>query len=123
MYTTDFIRYLAHKHRRYQAPYRQALRDILEGITDQLAHGQRVQLIGFGTFYTREQPEGTVTNVRTGRLVKVPAHRVAAFRVGELLKRTVRKHPVGRPRKGLASVLLARTNRLLTQPRHRHHSR
>lgn len=118
VHTTDLIRSLAHMHGPSQAHYRRALAELLEGITLHLAHGQRVQLIGFGSFYTREQPAGTVKSLQTGRTLRVPVRRVAAFRVGELLKRAVRQKPVGRPpkAKGIASSVTAAFGSLLKNP-------
>ncbi|MCC6791066.1 MAG: HU family DNA-binding protein, partial [Thermomicrobiales bacterium] len=50
---------------------------------------EQVTLPGFGTFYTGERQAIRVRSVRDGRQVMVPARRVAAFRVGEMLKRAV----------------------------------
>lgn len=91
MQKTEFIKHLARKHRRSQSYYAQALEDITEGITEQLARGKSVQLTGFGTFRITERKEGKVRHVRTGVEVSIPAHRRAYFRVGGLLKRTIRK--------------------------------
>jgi DNA-binding protein HU-beta len=113
MYTTDLIRYLARTHGRSQEHYRQALADIIDGITTQLTDGHRVQLIGFGSFYTREQPAGTVRSVQTGRTLAVPARRVAAFRAGEFVKQAVRQRPVDRPPKGIASSVTSALGSLL----------
>jgi DNA-binding protein HU-beta len=74
---------------------RRVVADVLEAsqaaIRGALGRGQEVQLPGFGTFYTRERPEGTVRRFGAAETVHVPARRVAAFRVGEVLKRAVRK--------------------------------
>jgi DNA-binding protein HU-beta len=80
VFTTDLIRYLARTHGRSEAHYRQAVNDVLNGITEQRAHGHRVQLIGFGSLYTRQQPAGKVRSIRNGESLIVPARRVAAFR-------------------------------------------
>lgn len=113
VYTTDLIRSLARTHGRSQAQYRQTLAEILEGITGHLAHGHQVHLIGFGSFYTREQPTGKVRSFQTGRSMTVPARRVAAFRVGALLKQAVRQKPVGRPPQGIASSVTSALGSLL----------
>jgi nucleoid DNA-binding protein len=42
-------------------------------------------------FYTRQQPAGKVKSIRSGKTISVPARRVAAFRVGALLKKAVLK--------------------------------
>ncbi len=91
LYSTDLMRQLATKHRRSQAHYRAALTEITAAITEQLARGHHLTLVGFGTFYTRMQPAGTVSHIRTRKPITVPAHRVAAFRAGEGLKSAARK--------------------------------
>jgi DNA-binding protein HU-beta len=60
-------------------------------IQQALKNGEDVRLPGFGVFYTRVQPAGTVRSIRTGKTVQVPARRVAAFRVGTHLKKAVLK--------------------------------
>ena len=76
------------------------IRQVLEGsltvMQDTLKSGGEVRFPGFGVFYTRQQPAGTVKSIRTGKTVTVPARRVAAFRVGADLKKAVLK-----PRKKL----------------------
>ncbi len=74
----------------------QVLEGTLKVIQDTLKSGQEVRLPGFGVFYTRQQPAGKVKSIRSGKTVTVPARRVAAFRVGSLLKKAVLK-----PRKWL----------------------
>jgi DNA-binding protein HU-beta len=68
----------------------------LRVIQDTLKAGEEVRLPGFGVFYTRQQPAGKVRSIRSGKTITVPARRVAAFRVGALLKKAVLK-----PRKKL----------------------
>jgi DNA-binding protein HU-beta len=69
----------------------QVLEGSLKVIQDTLKSGQEVRLPGFGVFYTRQQPAGKVKSISTGKTVTVPARRVAAFRVGRLLKKAVLK--------------------------------
>ncbi len=86
-YTTDLVRRLATKHRRSQAHYRAAITEIFGEIAEQLGTGHHVQLTQFGTFYTRLQPAAKIKDIRSGKPVTVPAHRVAAFHVGQAFKR------------------------------------
>lgn len=119
IYTTELIRRLAHRHGRTQDHYRQALAEIIGGIAEALAAGDTVQLTGFGTFYTRQRPESTVKDLRTGGRLDIAPRCVAAFRVGWLLKRAVlQKRPVGRPRLGVGA-LFARAGQRLIRPTHK----
>ena len=68
--------------------------------TQSLRDGQSVVLPGFGTFYTKERKASQVRHIRTGEVIDIPAMRQADFRVGELLRRAVRKAPRQRSRRG-----------------------
>lgn len=91
MTKTEFVRTLAKKHHRSEAHYTQALNDMLAELTQQLAHGKSVPLTGFGTFQLSQRNAATIRNVRGGAALAVPAHRRVHFRVGDVLKRAVRK--------------------------------
>ncbi len=61
----------------------------LETVTATLAAGEKVQLIGFGTFETRERAARSGKNPRTGEAVKIKASKVPAFKAGAALKQAV----------------------------------
>ncbi len=98
IYTTELVRRVAQQTGLSQGVVRQVLGASLESMQAALAAGERVTLPGFGTWYTRQRPAGQVRSVRTGRQVEVPARRVAAFRVGAVLKRAVAAKRRGRRR-------------------------
>ena len=89
MYRTELARQVARQTGLSQRRVAAVLRASEGCIQQELSDGRTVTLPGFGVYYTREQPAGTIRSVRTGRTVQVPAHRVAAFRVGAVLRRTV----------------------------------
>ncbi len=98
LYTTDLVRRVAQQTGLHQRVVRQVLGVSLETMQSALTAGERVTLPGFGTFSTRQRRAGRVRSVRTGRQVDVPARRVAAFRVGDVLKRAVAGKRRGRRR-------------------------
>ena len=59
---------------------------IFESITDQLAHGGRVELRGFGAFSTRQRDARVGRNPRTGAAVEVDAKRVPYFKPGKEMR-------------------------------------
>lgn len=61
----------------------------LKTIADTLAKGEKVQLLGFGTFETRKRSERMAKNPRTGEMVKVASSTVPAFKPGSALKKLV----------------------------------
>ena len=58
----------------------------IETISEALAKGDEVRLIGFGTFLTRESAERTCRNPQTGGTVAVPACKRPVFKAGKALK-------------------------------------
>ena len=54
-----------------------------EVVTEFLAKGEKVQLIGFGTFETRERAAREGRNPQTGEAIKIAATVVPAFRAGK----------------------------------------
>ncbi len=90
MYKNDVVRKVAQDTRLSRRVVKDALNSMVHVVSQALNEGKTVTLPGFGTFYTSNRSEGTVKHIRTGETIAVPARRVAAFRVGELLKRSVR---------------------------------
>jgi integration host factor subunit beta len=59
---------------------------VFNSITDQLAHGGRVELRGFGAFSTRKRDARVGRNPRTGEAVQVNAKRVPYFKPGKEMR-------------------------------------
>ena len=68
-----------------------AVAAVIESITDALASGDKVQLIGFGSFEVRARAEKQARNPKTGEVVTAPACKVPAFKAGTALKNAVNK--------------------------------
>lgn len=67
-----------------------AVAAVVASVTDALAKGEKVQLIGFGTFETRTRAAKQARNPRTGETMTVPATKVPAFKAGAALKEAVK---------------------------------
>lgn len=63
---------------------------VLEGIADTLAKGEKVQLVGFGTFEVRHRNAREGRNPSTGEAIKIAAQNVPAFKPGKALKDVVK---------------------------------
>ena len=59
---------------------------LFDSITEQLAHGGRVELRGFGAFSTRSREARIGRNPRTGEAVSVDAKRVPYFKPGKEMR-------------------------------------
>ncbi len=68
-----------------------ALNGVIDVITEALAKGDKVQLIGFGTFETKTRAAREARNPRTGEAVKIAEYKAPAFKAGKALKDAVNK--------------------------------
>ncbi|MGI6404977.1 MAG: HU family DNA-binding protein [Syntrophaceticus sp.] len=66
-----------------------AVNAVFASVSDALANGEKVQLVGFGTFEVRERAARTGRNPQTGEEIQIAASRVPAFRAGKVLKDSV----------------------------------
>ena len=64
---------------------------LIEAVTDTVAKGQKVQLIGFGTFERRQRTARAGKNPRTGEAIKIPASYAPAFKAGKAFKEKANK--------------------------------
>lgn len=69
---------------------REAVNAIMSVITDSLARGEKVTLVGFGTFQVVRKKARTGRNPQTGQTIQIPAKRVPKFRPGKDLRESVR---------------------------------
>lgn len=67
-----------------------AVEAVFESITDTLAKGEKVQVIGFGNFEVRERAARKGRNPQTGEEIQIPASKVPAFKAGKALKEAVK---------------------------------
>ena len=68
-----------------------AINAVLSTITDTLAEGEKVVLVGFGTFEVRNRAERQGRNPVTGETITIPASKSPAFKAGKGLKDRVNK--------------------------------
>lgn len=68
-----------------------ALKAAIESIEEAVAAGDKVQLVGFGTFEQRERAAREGNNPRTKEKITIPACKVPAFKAGKEFKEKVNK--------------------------------
>ena len=68
-----------------------AVSAVLEAITETLANGEKVSLVGFGTFEVKERAERMGHNPRNGEAMTIPASKAPTFKAGKALKEAVAK--------------------------------
>ena len=88
MNKTELVAAVAAKTKLTKKDAEKAVSAVIETLTETLAAGQKVQLVGFGT---REREARIAKNPRPGETVEVPASRIPAFKAGQALKTKVAK--------------------------------
>ncbi|MCI8442922.1 MAG: HU family DNA-binding protein [Provencibacterium sp.] len=68
-----------------------ALSAVLDSITDALIAGEKVSLIGFGTFEVKSRNARSGVNPRTKEKIEIAASRLPSFKAGKALKDAVAK--------------------------------
>ena len=63
-----------------------AVSAFIESITEALKKGEKVQLVGFGSFEVRTRAAREGVNPQTQKKIKIPASKVPAFKAGKALK-------------------------------------
>lgn len=68
-----------------------AIDSLIDGVTAALKKGDRVTLVGFGTFAVSARKARNGRNPQTGAVIKIAARKVAKFTPGVELKKAVNK--------------------------------
>ncbi len=66
-----------------------ALQAFMAAVTETLKKGNKLSLIGFGSFSVNERPARTCRNPQAGKPMEVPAKKVVRFKVGSKLSDAV----------------------------------
>lgn len=94
MNKTELVNAMAAKTGMTKVAAKEAMNACLNTIQEQLNKGEKVTLIGFGTFSVVERKARTAKNPQTGKPIKVAAKKVAKFKAGANLiaqKKTKKK--------------------------------
>ena len=89
MNKTELINAVAAKAEISKKDAEKALAAVLGSIEDALKAGDKVQLIGFGTFEVKERAARTGHNPKTGEAIEIAAAKVPSFKAGAALKTAI----------------------------------
>ena len=67
------------------------LKAFVDVVTEELKKGEKVQLVGFGTFEVSERAAREGRNPKTGETIKIAASKCPKFKAGKALKDRVNK--------------------------------
>ncbi len=86
MNKTDLVATVAEKTGLTKKDAEKAVTAVFSAVEEALANGDKVQLVGFGTFEVRERKERKGQNPQTKKPITIPATKVPAFKPGKQLK-------------------------------------
>ena len=89
MTKTELVNLIAEKADFSKKDAEKALSTVITAITESLSKGEKIQLVGFGTFEVRDRKAKEGINPLTKEKISVPAKRVPAFKAGKALKDAV----------------------------------
>ncbi len=91
MNKAELITSMAEKSELTKKDTEKALKSFMESVQEALAKGEKVQLVGFGTFEVKERAARVGRNPRTREEIQIPASKAPIFKAGKDLKDLVNK--------------------------------
>lgn len=91
MNKTELVAVVAEKAELSKKDADKAVAAVIDAITDALIGGDKVQLVGFGTFEIRERGERTGRNPQTKETITIAASKAPVFKAGKAFKDAVNK--------------------------------
>ena len=91
MNKADLVAAVAEKSGISKKDSEKAVNAAFDAITEALVAGDKVQLVGFGAFGTKERSARVGRNPKTKEEIQIPASRVPAFKAGKALKDAIAK--------------------------------
>lgn len=89
MNKSELIEKMAQSADMTKADAERALNSLVSTVTEELANGGDVSLVGFGTFKVNERAARTGRNPQTGETIQIAAAKVPAFKAGKAIKDAV----------------------------------
>ena len=111
MNKAELITSMAEKSQLTKKDAESALKAFIDSVQEALENGDKVQLIGFGTFETRERAAREGRNPRTKETITIPASTVPVFKAGKEFKDRVNKYFIYKnPSFSRVFILICRKN-------------
>ena len=90
MNKTELIAAIADKAELSKKDAEAAVKAFVDVVSDAMKNGDKVQLVGFGTFEVSERSARTGRNPQTGDTIEIAASRTPRFKAGKALKDLVK---------------------------------
>ncbi|MBR6222757.1 MAG: HU family DNA-binding protein [Lachnospiraceae bacterium] len=89
MNKTELVAAIAEQTELTKKDAEKALKAFTDVVTAELKKGEKIQLVGFGTFEVKDRPAREGRNPRTGETMKIKASKAPKFNPGKALKDAV----------------------------------
>ena len=86
MNKTELVAAMAEKTELSKKDAEKALKAFTDVVAEELAKGEKIQLVGFGTFEVADRPAREGRNPKTGETMKIAASKAPKFKAGKALK-------------------------------------
>ena len=90
MNKTDLVEVVALKTEMSKKDSEKAVKAVFEAITEALAAGDKIQLVGFGTFEVRERAARKGINPLTKQPIEIAASKAPVFKAGNAFKNAIK---------------------------------
>ena len=91
MNKAELVAAIAEKTELSKKDSEKALKAFIDVVTEELTKGEKIQLVGFGTFEVAERTAREGRNPQTGETMSIPASKAPKFKAGKALKDTINK--------------------------------
>lgn len=89
MNKTELVAAIAEKAELSKKDSEKVLKAFTDVVAEELKKGEKIQLVGFGTFEVSNRAARTGKNPQTGKAIEIPASKAPKFKAGKALKDSV----------------------------------
>ena len=90
MNKAELVASIAEKSELSKKDAEKSLNAFMESVQESLGKGEKVQLVGFGSFEVRQRAERKGRNPQTKEEITIPASKVPVFKVGKAFKDAIK---------------------------------
>jgi DNA-binding protein HU-beta len=89
MNKAELVAAIAEKTELSKKDSEKALKAFIDVVTEELTKGEKIQLVGFGTFEVTNRAAREGRNPQSGKVMRIPASKAPKFKAGKALKDTI----------------------------------
>ncbi len=90
MNKSEFVAAVAEKAAISKKDAEKAVAAFIDTVTEELKKGNKIQMVGFGTFEVKDRPARTGRNPQTKETIQIPASKAPAFKAGKGFKDAIK---------------------------------